>query len=301
MVLHQQPIVAPAQHEIALDPPIAGAGLGDHLAHRRPHGILARQALRPLELAGLRLHEDDAGIARQHDDGVGRDPVVADQAGERGQREVEADHAAPAQRHAGRHADDVRLGEVVGLGQHRRVGAARVDVPGPRARIVVEGARARRAAAAVVHFEPPGLAPRRALALDLAQDDGRPVGRVELQALVDREGLRPAGIQEVAVFVADIHRRHRGIAAEERHQLSETLRIGGRDRRRAQSSAPRRASCRPPRRRAGSTSEIPRPPFRATPCAGRRCAARGDRPPASPATAAPWRAAARSGPSASAA
>jgi hypothetical protein len=45
--------------------------------------------------------------------------------------------------------------------------------------------------------------PRRALTLDRAQDDREPVGRVELKALVDREGLRPAGIKEAAVLVAD--------------------------------------------------------------------------------------------------
>ena len=56
---------------------------------------------------------------------------------------------------------------------------------------------------------------------------------------------------------------------------------------RARSSAPRRASCRPPRRRAGPPSGSLRPRCRATPCAGRRCASRDDRPPASPATAAP--------------
>ena len=192
--------------------------------------VLAGQALRILELAGFRLHEDDAGLARQHDDGVGGDPVIADQAGEGTEREVEADHAAPAQRHAGRHADDVGLGEVVGLGQYRRVGPDSVDVPWSRARIVVEMTCPRRAAAAIGHLEPPGLAPRRTLALDLAQDDGGSVGRIELQALLDREGFRPAGIEEAAVFVADEHRRPGGIPTEQSGELAETFLVGVRPR-----------------------------------------------------------------------
>ena len=115
---------------------------------------------------------------------------------------------------------------MVGLGQHRRIGAARIDVPRPGARIVVERARLYRAAAAVGHLEPPGLEPRRALTLDLAQDDGGAVGRIELEALVDREGFGPAGIDEAAVFVADEHGRPGRVAPEQGRELAQTFLIG---------------------------------------------------------------------------
>jgi len=223
--VHQQPVV-PAGHHGVASHALAAGRLRDLAAHGGANLVLAGQAFGVLDAAGLRLHEDDAGFAGDHDDGVGRDLVVADQAGERVQREVEADHAALAQRHAGRHPDDIGLGEAVGFGQHRRLGPERVDVPGPLARVEVERARPGGAAAAVGHLEPPGLAPRRAFALDRAQDHGRPVRCVEFEALVDREGLGPADIDEVAVRVADIGRGHGGRAAEQRHELTQALGIG---------------------------------------------------------------------------